>query len=193
MKLTKTLMAAVALAAFAMPMTASAQIGPNDVIGHMNSVNGPVYIKRAGQILRVQNDSAVLAGDMIVAENGGSGMVNLNGCNGKFTPCNQFVSGGNMVSLASGNYCNDLAALLPIGPADAILTAAAGAGAAGAAGAGAAGAAGGLLGGGAIGTALSANALFGLLAAGALVVGVNEAVNNNDGDDPVEPDMPNSL
>jgi len=117
MKLTKTLMAAVALAAFAMPMTASAQIGPNDVIGHMNSVNGPVYIKRAGQILRVQNDSAVLAGDMIVAENGGSGMVNLNGCNGKFTPCNQFVSGGNMVSLASGNYCNDLAALLPIGPA----------------------------------------------------------------------------
>lgn len=173
MKLTKTLAAAAALAAFAMPMTATAQIGPNDVIGSMNSVTGPVYIERAGQILKVMNDSAVVAGDRIVAEMGGSAMVNLNGCNGKFTPCNQFISGGNMVSLASGNYCGDLAALLPMGPGDAVLTAASNVG-------------GPVIGGGSfpsIGTAFSSKTLLALLGAGVAGYGLYSIIDDNDDDD----------
>ena len=177
MKLTKTLAAAAALAAFAMPMTATAQIGPNDVIGSMSSVTGPVYIERAGQVLKVMNDSAVVAGDRIVAENGGSAMVNLNGCNGKFTPCNQFISGGNMVSLASGNYCGDLAALLPMGPGDAVLTAASNVG--------------GAVGGSSfpsIGTAMSSRTLLALLGAGVAGYGLYSIIDDNDDDD--EPASP---
>lgn len=172
MKLTKTLLAAVALATFALPMTATAQVGSNDVIGSINSVNGAVYIERAGQILRVMNDSAVIAGDRIVAEKGGSAMVNLNGCNGKFTPCNQFVSGGNMVSLTSGNYCNDLAALLPMGPNDAVLTAANNA------------VTGGGYSGPSIGNALSSRALLAILGTGAAVWGISEILSDDD-EDPV--------
>jgi len=175
MKFTKTLAAAVALAAFAMPMTATAQVGPNDVIGNMSSVTGPVYIKRAGQVLRVMNDSAVVAGDMIVAEMGGSAMVNLNGCNGKFTPCNQFVSGGNMVSLASGNYCGDLAALLPMGPGDAVLTAASNVGS--------------TIGGGSlpsIGTAMSSKTILAILGAGIAGYGLYSIIDDDD-DEPTSP------
>ena len=175
MKFTKTLAAAVALAAFAMPMTATAQVGPNDVIGNMSSVTGPVYIKRAGQVLRVMNDSAVVAGDMIVAEMGGSAMVNLNGCNGKFTPCNQFVSGGNMVSLASGNYCGDLAALLPMGPGDAVLTAASNAGS--------------TIGGASlpsIGTAMSSKTILAILGAGIAGYGLYSIIDDDD-DEPTSP------
>ena len=177
MKLTKTLVAAVALAAFATPTTATAQVGPNDVIGNMSSVTGPVYIKRAGQVLRVMNDSAVVAGDTIVAEMGGSAMVNLNGCNGKFTPCNQFLSGGNMVSLASGNYCGDLAGLLPMGPGDAILTAASNVG-------------GPVLGGGSlpsIGTAMSSKTILAILGAGIAGYGLYSIIDDNDDDEPTSP------
>jgi len=178
MKLTKSLLAAVALASFAMPMTATAQVGPNAVIGHMSAVDGPVYIKRAGQILRVQNESAVLAGDTIVAENGGNAMVNLNGCNGKFTPCNQFVSAGNMVSLGSNNYCGNLASLLPIGPQDAVLTAAANVPAGGGFGP-------------AIGTAVSSKTLLALLGAG-VIAGAVVAIADDDDDDDDGIDMPAS-
>ena len=124
MKLTKTLIAAVATAAFAFPMTASAQFQPNEVIGSLKNVTGAVYIKRGDQFLRAIESSAVMPMDQIVAELGGSAMVSLNGCNGKFQPCDNFLSEGNKVVLNSGNYCGDLAALLPMSPGDAVLTAA---------------------------------------------------------------------
>ncbi len=123
MKLTKTLVAAVALAAFSTPMTATAQVGPNSVIGGLKNVTGPVYIKRGGTVLRAIEDSAVLAYDQIVAEAGGSAMVSLNGCNGAFQPCSNLIADGNMIMLDSTNYCADLAALRPMGAGDAILSA----------------------------------------------------------------------
>ena len=176
MKLTKTLIASVALAAFALPMTATAQVGPNDVIGSLANVSGPVYIKRSGQVLRAVENSAILAYDTIVAEPSGSAMVNLNGCNGKFAPCNQFVNGGNMVSLSSNNYCGDLATLLPMSPGDAILSGGAASGASGALGGVAAG-------GAAIGTAFPATTLLAILGAGALGFAAFEIADDDDDDD----------
>ena len=75
-----------------------------------------------------------------------------------------------MVSLASGNYCNDLAALLPMGPGDAILTAASGVSPATT----------GALGGTSIGTALSSNALLALLGAGVVGYGLYEIIDDED-------------
>ncbi len=175
MKLTKTLIASVALATFALPMTATAQVGPNDVIGSLANVSGPVYIKRGGQVLRAVENSAVLANDSIVAEQSGSAMVNLNGCNGKFAPCNQFVNGGNMVSLTSNNYCGDLAALLPMKPSDAILSGAAGS----------IPSVGGSVGGGAIGTAFPATTLLAILGAGAVGFAAFEIFDDDDDDDEI--------
>lgn len=122
MKLTKSLMAAVALATFALPTTAQAQVNPSDVVGHLDSVAGEVIIQRAGRYLRAQNMSAIMAGDTVFAKTG-SAMARLNGCNGKFTPCDQLVTSGNKVALGSGNFCNNLASVLPIGAGDAVLTA----------------------------------------------------------------------
>lgn len=109
MRNTKSFMAAVALTVFAIPMGATAQMNPNAVIGSASSVNGAVFVERSGQLLRVQNGSAIIAGDKVLAANGGSSTINLNGCN-------QVLSGGNMVSLASGNFCADLSSVSPIGP-----------------------------------------------------------------------------
>jgi len=94
-----------------MPMTATAQIGPNDVIGSMSSVTGPVYIERAGQVLKVMNDSAVVAGDRIVAENGGSAMLtaasNVGGA----------VGGSSFPSIGTAMSSRTLLALLGAGVA----------------------------------------------------------------------------
>lgn len=183
MKLTKTLIASVALATFALPMTATAQVGPNDVIGSLANVSGPVYIKRGGQFLRAVENSAILANDVIAAEPSGSAMVNLNGCNGKFAPCNQFVNGGNMVSLTSNNYCGDLAALLPLGPGDAILSAGAASGSS----------LGGVAAGGAsIGTAFPATTLLAILGAGALGFAAFEIFDDDDDDDDDDIAVPTS-
>jgi hypothetical protein len=122
MKLTKSIIAAVALATFALPTTAQAQINPSDVVGHLDSVSGEVIIQRAGQYLRAQNMSAIMAGDTVFAKTG-SAMARLNGCNGKFTPCDQLVTTGNKVALGNGNFCSNLASVLPIGAGDAVLTA----------------------------------------------------------------------
>lgn len=125
MKLTKTLLAAVAVATFAMPMAATAQTGPNEVIGSISNVVGNVHIVRNGQVLRVVEGSAVMASDKIVAEPGGSGMVNVTGLNGQFTPCSNMLNSGNMVALISGEICQSLSSVMPIGPNDAVLSAAA--------------------------------------------------------------------
>lgn len=111
MKLTKSILATVALAVVSVPMAAQAQ---TSVIGNLENVTGQnVTILRAGQLLRAQNASAILAGDIIEAGAGSSAMVRLNGCNGKFTPCDQFVSTGNMVNVGNVNFCDNVAAVLP--------------------------------------------------------------------------------
>lgn len=111
MKLTKSILATVALAIVSVPMAAQAQ---TSVIGNLENVTGQnVTILRAGQLLRAQNASAILAGDIIEAGELSSAMVRLNGCNGKFTPCDQFVSSGNMVNVGSVNFCDNVASILP--------------------------------------------------------------------------------
>lgn len=159
MKLTKTLLAAVALVTVALPTTAQAQLNPSDVVGHLDSVAGDVIIERGGRYLRAQNMSAIMAGDTVFAKDGASAMARLNGCNGKFTPCDQLVSGGNKVSLGTGDYCNNLAALRPIGATDAVLTAGQVIAPTGVVGGGLAGAGGGLAGAGAGGILATAPAL----------------------------------
>ena len=177
MKLTKTLLSAVAIVALGLPMSAQAQMhhgGSSDVIGHLDSVSGQVIIQRAGEYLQVQNMSAVMAGDMIYAKDAGSAMVRLNGCNGKFTPCDQFVSGGNMVSVGSGDFCNNLAGLNPIGSADPVLTA----------GQTVVGSGGGYGSMPTIGTAPSINTLLAVLAGGGAAYGLYKLI---DDDEPSSP------
>lgn len=176
MKLTKTLIAAVAMATFALPMTATAQVGTNSVIGSADNVVGNVYIKRGGEYLRAVSGSAIMPFDTVVAEPGGSAMVSLNGCNGSFTPCNQFIDSGNMISLSSNNYCGDLASLLPIGPNDAVLSAAANVPPAAYTGP-------------SIGTAFPTRTLLAILGAGAVGYGLYEIIDDGDDDDD-EPTSP---
>ena len=178
MKLTKTLIAAVALSAFATPMTATAQVGPNSVIGGLQNVTGPVYIKRGGTVLRAIEDSAVLPFDQIVAEAGGSAMVSLNGCNGNFQPCSNLVADGNMIMLDSTNYCSDLAALRPMGAGDAILSAGSSVPTTGG------------YTGPSIGTAMSQKTLLAILGTAVIGGGLYAILDDNDDDDDDLPASP---
>ena len=80
-----------------------------------------------------------------------------------------------MVSLASGNYCGDLAALLPMGPGDAVLTAASNAGS--------------TIGGASlpsIGTAMSSKTILAILGAGIAGYGLYSIIDDDD-DEPTSP------
>lgn len=121
MKLTKTLLAAAALVAFAVPMSASAQVTLGDVVGEFSG-SGDVVVLRNGNYLQLQNGSAFMANDTVFARNG-SGTISLTGCNGKFQPCSAAITSGMKVNIGTGDVCSNLGNMIRIGARDAALTA----------------------------------------------------------------------
>ena len=182
MKLTKTLLAAAALVAFAVPTSASAQVVLGDVVGEISGVAGDIVVLRNGNYLQAQNGSALMANDMVFARDG-AGTISLTGCNGKFQPCQGAISSGMKVNIGTGDVCSNLGNLIPIGARDAVFAAgqqvvATGGSAVGGLGGGAAG--GGILGGGAAG-GLPLAAIGAVIAGGALIAVI--AGGDDDDDD----------
>jgi len=122
MKLTKTLMAAAAMLAFAAPMSASAQVVPGDLVGELTGLAGDIVILRDGNYLQAQNGSALMANDTVFARNGNA-TIALTGCNGKFVPCTGNLGSGMKVNIGVGDVCNNLGGLVRIGARDAVLNA----------------------------------------------------------------------
>ena len=184
MKLTKTLLAAAALVAFAVPTSASAQVVLGDVVGEVSGIAGDIVILRNGNYLQAQNGSALMASDMVFARDG-AGTISLTGCNGKFQPCSSAISSGMKVNIGTGDVCSNLGNMIPIGARDAVFAAgqqavsAGGSAAGGAIGGGSAG--GGILGGGAA-AGLPLAAIGAVIAGGALIAVVASGDDDDDDD-----------
>ena len=122
MKLTKTLMAALAMTAFAAPMTASAQVVPGDIVGEVTNLVGDTVILRNGNFLQAANGSALMANDEVFSRDG-SATLSLTGCNGKFNPCSQTIASGMKVMVGTGDVCSNLGNMVRIGARDAVMSA----------------------------------------------------------------------
>lgn len=183
MKLTKTLLAAAAVVAMAVPMSASAQVVLGDLIGQTVVPAGTdMVILRNGEFLQAVTGSAVMANDEVFVREG-SGTVELNDPKGGFS-CSQVLAQGMKVGVGTGDVCSNLGNMARIGARDAVNTAGmesqtvSGSSAGGSVGGGSVG--GGL--GGGLGTGFGSGVPL-AIAGVAAAVAVGVAVSDDDDDD----------
>lgn len=173
MKLTKTLLAAVAMVAFAAPLTASAQMG--GIVGQATNVVGDTVVERGGEFFQLQDMSAFQPGDIISSR---SGSVDITLTERDGTTCTATIPSGMQVRIGMDNFCENLGGLTKIGARDAVMNAGQRAVSGSSMSAGSAG------GSTAGGSVLSSNGL--LYAAGAIVaVGAVVALTDDNDDDDI--------
>lgn len=173
MKLTKTLMAAVAMVAFAAPMSANAQTG--GIVGQATNVVGDTVVQRGGEFFQLQDMSAFQPGD-IISSRSGSVDVTLTERDG--TTCTATIPSGMQVKVGLDNFCENLGGLTKIGARDVVMSA----GQRAVSGSSmSAGSAGGMTAGG---SALSSNGLI-WAAAAVVTVGAIVALDGDDDDDDI--------
>lgn len=118
MKLTKTLMAAVAMVAFAAPMSANAETG--SIVGQATNVVGDTVVERGGEFFQIQEMSAFQPGDVISSR---SGSVDVTLTERDGTTCTTTIPSGMQLRVGFENFCENIGGLTKIGASDAVMSA----------------------------------------------------------------------
>lgn len=120
MKYAKVIGASFAIFAASLPMVAQAQTAPATVIGNVTNVTDGMVVLREGTYLKIQEGSAVLAGDTVYTLDG-SGTMNVKNADALTSTCSQYLSSNVKVEVSANNLCESIGTMVRVDASEVVL------------------------------------------------------------------------